>query len=88
MLLLKVNPDDLIQNMKAVFIAKNDGSGSSERLYTDYGSGDYPIDVQNVVHADSKVKFNGKIPLIIYVSVFIDGALMNSTHTSSATPIV
>ena len=53
LLLLKVDPEDLMQDVKAVFISKNDGSGCYERLYTDYGSGDYPIDVQKVVHADS-----------------------------------
>jgi hypothetical protein len=88
LLLLKVNPEDLMHDVKAAYIAKTDGSGCTERLYTDYASGDYPIDVQNVVHGDSRIKYNRKKPLIIYVSIFIDGALMNSTHTTSATPIL
>ena len=49
-----------MHDVKADFIAKTDGSGWSERLYTDYASGDYPIDVQNVIHGDRRIKYNGK----------------------------
>ena len=63
-------------------------NGHSERVYGGFCSGDYPIDLQEMLYRDYRSTFNGRRPLLLYVSVFIDGGLMNSTHTRYAIPIV
>ena len=88
LLLLKIDPDDIIVDFKPEFIEASYSSLKKEHLYNGYGSGDYPIHVHDFVHQNFKERFHGKKPRIFFISVFIDGALMNSTHTRSTIPIV
>jgi hypothetical protein len=80
-LLLKINPCELTKDSMPEFEEVN---GVWQRVYNGFCSGDYPIDVKKQLNR----KFVGILPLFIFVSVFIDSALMNSGHTRSATPIV
>jgi hypothetical protein len=85
MLLLKMNPEEMLKEMEPAYTTYN---GIEERLYSDFSTGDYPIQIQEEVHSRYVEDFNGKKPLVIFLSIFIDGALMNSTHSRSAVPIV
>jgi hypothetical protein len=40
------------------------------------------------MYRDCHLLFHGRKPLLLFVSIFIDGGLMNSTHSRSAIPIV
>ena len=84
-LLLKLDPSDITHESKPLYERVN---GRNQRVYEGFCSGDYPISIQEKMLKLSKEKLNGKPILILYVSTFIDGALMNSGHTRSATPIL
>jgi hypothetical protein len=87
LLLLQVNPEDVMFEMKPEFL-ECQFDGSKERLYTGYSSGDYPIDIQGWVNTDFKSKFYGRKPLPLLISIYIDGCLLNSTHTRFAIPVI
>ena len=87
LLLLQVNPEDVMSEMKPEFLECH-FDGSKERLYTGYSSGDYPIDVQGWINSDFKSKYYGRKPLPLLISIYIDGCLLNSTHTRSAIPVI
>ena len=57
-------------------------------IATGYSSGDYPIDVQGWINSDFKSKYYGRKPLPLLISIYIDGCLLNSTHTRSAIPVI
>ena len=84
-LLLKLDPSDITHECKPLYERVN---GRNQRVYEGFCTGDYPISIQEKVLKMSKDALNGKRILIFYVSTFIDGALMNSGHTRSATPIL
>jgi len=84
-LLLKLNPTDVTHECKPLYERVN---GRNQRVYEGFCTGDYPISIQEKVMKMSEDKLNGQPLLILYVSTFIDGALMNSGHTRSATPIL
>jgi len=85
LLLLKMNPEEMLKEMEPAYTTVN---GIKERLYSDFSTGDYPIEIQKEVHSRYLVDFKGKKPLVIFLSIFIDGALLNSTKSRSAIPIV
>ena len=87
MLLLKIQPNDLVKHMHPTYTT-NERLGREERVYSEFSSGEYPILIQKEVHDRYLSDFEGRKPLIIYLSLFIDGALMNSTGTRSAIPII
>ena len=83
-LLLKVDPANLTKECIALFESVN---GTDERLYEGFCTGDYPLDIQKEMWKNYEVDYDGVKPLLIFYSMFIDGALMNR-HSRSATPIV
>ena len=85
LLFLKMNPNDLTKESRPVFEEVN---GETQRVYNGFCSGDYPIDIQKLVYEEYGKDGTGRLPLILYFSLWIDSGLMNSTHTRSTTPIV
>jgi len=85
MLFLKINPNDLSKDCKPIFEEVN---GEEERLYSGFCSGDYSIEMQKQIYETCEEVENGRRPVIVYVSTWIDSGLMNSTHTRSTIPIV
>jgi hypothetical protein len=85
MLFLKINPDDLSKDSTPIFEEVN---GEEQRLYGGFCSGDYSIEIQKQIYESCEEDENGRRPLVVYVSTWIDSGLMNSTHTRSTTPIV
>jgi len=84
-LLLKIVPSNLTKESIPLHEIVN---GNCERMYEGFCSGDYPIEIQEMMYRDCHLLFHGRKPLLLYVSIFIDGGLMNSTHSRSAIPIV
>ena len=85
-LLLKMSPNDLIFNMKEEFVnlVEEDGTTSVERIFTNWCSSKYACDIQRLIRDNIEVE---RVPLILYVSIFVDGGAMNSSQTRSATPV-
>jgi hypothetical protein len=61
-----------------------EGEETVERLYTDWCSSKYACDAQRFVHSWWETNH---VPLILYVSIFVDGGLMSSSQKRSATPV-
>jgi len=84
-LLLKMSPDDIVSDMKPQYwrgtIEEED---SVERLYTNWCSGKYACDIQRFVRSWWDTRH---IPLVLYVSIFVDGGIMSSSQKRSATPV-
>jgi len=86
LLLLKMSPDDIIHNMKAEFWSglDRDGAESVQRIYTNWSSSKYAVDIQRLIRDRIDTAL---IPLILFFSIFIDKGVMNQGQTRSATPV-
>lgn len=86
LLLLKINPEDLILNMDKEFttITEPDGTESVERLYTGWSSSEYAIEAQELIREGHRTDVN---IALIYLSIFVDGGVMSSSSSRSATPV-
>jgi hypothetical protein len=85
-LLLKISTNDIIHEMKARYwrgVNESTGEESVERIYTDWSSSKYACDIQEVVRGGDFVC----TPLVLYVSIFVDGGVMNSSQTRKAVPV-
>jgi len=84
-LLLKMSPDDIVHNMKAEYWQGTDDNGveSVERIYTNWCSGKYAVDIENLIRNGLETD---RVPLILYCSLFVDGGVMGSNRRS-ATPV-
>ena len=85
-LLLKISTQDIIHEMKASYWKGVDGKTGEEtveRIYTDWSTSKYACEIQEVIR-------NGdfeRTPLVLYVSIFVDGGVMNSSQTRKAVPV-
>ena len=87
-LLLRINPNSLVKEMAPEYIENHlQQGGNRERIYTGWSSGRYAIELQRQIKEEYEA-MGSKMPLILYVSIFIDSAVMNSTHSRSATPVL
>jgi hypothetical protein len=81
-LLLKMSPDDLVHNMKAEYWREtnNEGVESVERIYTNWCSGKYAIDLQKFYRDSLECE---RVPIILQCSIFVDGGAMGSNSRSA-----
>ena len=87
-MLLKMNPREIEAEMKPEFIEYMDaetGETVKDRIYQGWKTSQYAYEVQ--AHIFKMYSNDGIDPLIIYLSVFMDGGSMNANNTRSATPI-
>jgi len=84
---LRMNPVNISRVMAPEFNPQTAEDGVADRMYRGWESSDYAIDIQREVH--NKFEAAGyPIPLIIYLSCFIDGLVLNSTNSRSAVPVL
>ena len=84
LLLLKLSPDDIIENMKAEYWRgpNVDGVETVERLYTNWCSSKFAVDIQDYVMEAWESEHQ---PIILYFSLFIDKGAMNASQNRTAT---
>ena len=88
LLLLKASPHDIVHEMKPEYWRglDNEGEELQERIYTNWCSSKYANDIQRFIrdHIDNP---EGNVALLLYVSIFVDGALVSSNNDRSATAV-
>jgi hypothetical protein len=85
-LLLKMSPHDIVHDMKAEYWRglNKEGNETVERIYTDWCSSKYACEAQRLIREGQDSQWS---PLILYASIFVDGGVMNSSQSRSATPV-
>jgi hypothetical protein len=84
-LLLRMSPDDIVMDMKPEYWTGRDKDGveSVQRIYTDWCSSKYACDVEALFRDNLDTPH---VPLILHVSIFVDGGEMSNSGRS-ATPV-
>lgn len=86
LLLLKLDPEDVIDNFAPEYWTgiNNEGEESVQRIYTNWVSGKYAVDIQRL-YRDSLDTVH--TPLLLCFSIHIDESVMNSGQSRSTTPV-
>jgi len=84
-MLLKISPQNVVHTMKKEEFKEKDANGVEkvERIYTNWCSSKYACETQELIREGA----DNRIPLILYMSIFVDGGAMNSSMSRSATPV-
>jgi len=86
-ILLRMNPRNISHTMAPEYNPVTEETDESQRIYRGWETSNYAIDIQREVYKKFSDADQSK-PLIIYLTCFIDGLVLNSTNSRSAVPVL